>query len=255
MPRPFYQPATRRSPTLAQPVSVHLRRPPDNAVIAAHSHSYGQLAFPVRGGLRVAAAKKGWIVPVFRAIWLPPGFTHEITALGKVEFYVAYVDPSAAPLPLTDCTVIEVSDLMRELILRLADKENANPLMTALLLEEIDAAEPLSLGLPMPEDTRLLRLCAALLEDPASSLTLKQWAPLIGASERSLVRLFQSDLGSSFAAWRQQLRLARAVDLMSRGMPLADVAAEVGYSAPAAFSTMFKRALGKPPSRFTVSPQ
>ncbi|HMA52421.1 MAG TPA: AraC family transcriptional regulator, partial [Magnetospirillaceae bacterium] len=111
MPRPFYQPETRRTPTLTQPVSVHLRQPPDNAVVAAHSHSYGQLVFPVRGGLKVAAARTAWIAPVFRAVWLPPGFTHEITMLGKVEFYVAYVDPSAAPLPLTGCTVIEVSAL------------------------------------------------------------------------------------------------------------------------------------------------
>src|SRR5579871_4893445 len=117
MPRPSYQPATRRAPTSHQPVSVHLRTPPDNALIEAHSHSYGQLAFPVRGGLRVAAAKTGWIVPVYRAIWLPPGIDHEMTMLGKVEFYVAYVDPAAAPLPLSACTVIEVSDLMRELIL------------------------------------------------------------------------------------------------------------------------------------------
>ena len=51
------------------------------------------------------------------------------------------------------------------------------------------------------------------------------------------------------------VRLARAVDLMGRGLPLAEVAAEVGYAAPAAFSTMFKRALGVPPSRFTASPE
>lgn len=255
MPRPFYRPETRRTPTQDLPVSVHLRQPPDNAMVEAHSHSYGQLAFPVRGGLRVAAARTAWIVPVFRAVWLPPGFTHEITMLGKVEFYVAYVDPSAAPLSLTECTVIEVSDLMRELIFRLADRVTSNPLMTALLLDEIAGAAPLSLGLPMPDDPRLQALCTALMEGPASSLTLKQWARKVGASERTLARLFQSELGSSFAAWRQQLRLARAVDLMSRGVPLADVAAEVGYAAPAAFSTMFKRALGTPPSRFTVAPQ
>ncbi len=47
-------------------------------------------------------------------------------------------------------------------------------------------------------------------------------------------------------------RLARAVDLMARGRPLAEVAEEVGYAAPAAFSTMFKRALGVAPSRFAL---
>jgi AraC-like DNA-binding protein len=140
---------------------------------------------------------------------------------------------------------------MRELILRLADRD-PDPLMSALLRQEICDARPLSLGLPLPEDPRLVRLCEALMEEPGSSLTLRGWAPRVGASERTLARLFESELGTSFAAWRQQLRLARAVDLMGRGTPLADVAAEVGYAAPAAFSTMFKRALGIPPSRFTV---
>lgn len=254
MPRASYDPATRRSPTGREPVTVHLRLPPPDSIIQSHSHDFGQLTFPVRGAVRVRAARMSWIVPLFRAVWMPPGFAHETVMLGEVRFYVAYVDPAASPLPLDDCRVVEVSGLMRELILRLADRD-PDPLMSALLLQEIRDARPLSLGLPLPEDPRLARLCDALMEDPASSRTLRAWAPRVGASERTLARLFESELGTSFAAWRQQLRLARAVDLMGRGMPLAEVAAEVGYAAPAAFSTMFKRALGVPPSRFTASPE
>jgi AraC-like DNA-binding protein len=236
-------------------VTVHLRRPPEDSIIESHSHGWGQLTFPVKGAVRVAAARMSWIVPLFRAVWVPPGIPHETIMLGRVRFYVAYVDPAAAPLPLTDCRVIEVSGLMRELIFRLADREEADPLMSALLLQEIRDARPLSLGLKLPEDPRLARLCDALMEDPGSALPLKAWAPRIGASERTLARLFESELGTSFAAWRQQLRLARAVDLMGRGQPLAEVAAQVGYAAPAAFSTMFKRALGVPPSRFAPLPE
>jgi AraC-like DNA-binding protein len=252
MPHPPYLPLTRRSPSGQEPVTVHLRRPPADAIIESHSHGWGQLTFPVHGAVRVATAEMGWIVPVFRAVWVPPGVPHETIMLGRVEFYVAYVDAAAAPLPLGDCRVIEVSGLMRELILRLADQEHPAGLMTALLLEEIRGARPLSLGLPLPGDPRLKRLCEALMEDPASARSLREWAPAVGASERTLARLFHSELRTSFAAWRQQLRLARAVDLMGRGLPLAEIAAEVGYAAPAAFSTMFKRALGVPPSRFTA---
>jgi len=54
----------------------------------------------------------------------------------------------------------------------------------------------------------------------------------------------------SFGAWRQQLRLARALDLIGRGRPLGLVAVELGYASPAAFSAMFKRALGVPPRQF-----
>jgi len=235
-------------------VTVHLRQPPADSIIETHSHGWGQLTFPVKGAVRVAAARMSWIVPLFRAVWVPPGIAHETVMLGPVQFYVAYVDPAAAPLPLTDCRVVEVSPLMRELILRLADRD-PDRLMSALLLQEIRDAPPLALGLPLPEDARLARLCEALMEEPASSRPLKDWAPRVGASERTLARLFERELGTSFAAWRQQLRLARAVDLMGRGLPLAEVAAEVGYAAPAAFSTMFKRSLGVPPSRFTGKPE
>lgn len=252
MPHTPFEPAERRSPSGREPVTVHLRRPPDDAIIESHAHGWAQLTFPVKGAVRVAAARMSWIVPVFRAVWVPPGFAHETVMLGQVRFYVAYVDPANSPLPLDDCRVVEVSGLMRELILRLADCD-PDPLMSALLLREIRDARPLSLGLPLPEDPRLARLCGALMEDPASSRTLRAWAPRVGASERTLARLFDSELGTSFAAWRQQLRLARAVDLMGRGLPLAEVAAEVGYAAPAAFSTMFKRALGVAPSRFAPS--
>jgi len=252
MPRPLYDPVTRRSPSGPEPVTVHLRRPPENAIIESHSHGWGQLTFPVKGAVRVATDRMSWIVPLFRAVWVPPDIPHGTIMLGQVQFYVAYVDPAAAPLPLTDCRVIEVSGLMRELILRLADQPPADPLMSALLLREIQSARPLALGLPLPEDPRLARLCEALMEDPASARPLKEWAPRVGASERTLARLFESELHTSFAAWRQQLRLARAVDLMARGRPLAEVAEEVGYAAPAAFSSMFKRALGVPPSRFAL---
>ncbi len=255
MPHPIFHPQTPRPPTPEEPVAVYHRLPPENAIIERHRHSWGQFVFPVKGGLRVLGGQVGWIVPVFRAVWLPPGIDHTTVMLGNVQFYVAYIDPSAAPLPLDGCRVVEVSVLMRELMLRLGTMERPNPLMTALLLEEIATAPPLSLGLPMPKDPRLQRLCEALMEDPASPRSLREWAPRVGASERTLARLFESELDTSFAVWRQQLRLAHAVDLMGRGMPLADVAAEVGYAAPAAFSTMFKRALGVPPSRFTVAPE
>lgn len=89
------------------------------------------------------------------------------------------------------------------------------------------------------------------MSDPASPRQLADFARAIGASPRTLARLFKSEMNTSFGAWRQQLRLARAIDALGRGMSMDGVAAEVGYANPAAFSTMFKRSLGVPPSRFS----
>ena len=99
--------------------------------------------------------------------------------------------------------------------------------MIALLLSEIGRAPPLSLGLPLPRDRRLQALCGALFDDPADNRPLADWAARVGASERTLARLFADELKISFGAWRQQLRLARALDLIGRGRPSGEVAAEL----------------------------
>lgn len=253
MPILRYDPQPRRPPSPQQPVTVNLRSTPANVRVDAHAHTWAQLAFPIRGAMQVAAAGMTWIVPVFRAVWIPPDIMHEVAMLGEVELRTLYIHADAAPLPLDACVVVELSPLLRSLIDALGESgvERRSQLMMQLILEEIRIAPPLSLGLALPRDRRLKALCDALMSDPASPRQLADFARDIGASARTLARLFQTEMNTSFGAWRQQLRLARAIDALGRGIPMEQVAAEVGYANPAAFSTMFKRALGVPPSRFS----
>lgn len=252
-----FDPVPRRAPTAGEPLLVNLRRPPADVLVPAHSHPWAQLVYPLRGGVRVRAAGMTWLVPALRAVWIPPHIEHDVLMLGEVELRTIYIHPAAAPLPLAACSVIEVSDLLRALFEALGEVDRKSgeadlrsQQMIALLLTEIRLAPPLSLGLPMPRDRRLQALCEALVDDPASPLTLADWAGRVGASERTLARLFQDELQMGFAAWRQQLRLARAIDLIGRGRPLGEVASKLGYASQAAFSAMFKRAFGVPPGRF-----
>ena len=60
----------------------------------------------------------------------------------------------------------------------------------------------------------------------------------------------RSELGTSFVQWRQQVLLARAVPMAARKLPMASIAAELGYASPSAFSAMVRRSVGAPPSRF-----
>jgi AraC-like DNA-binding protein len=93
-------------------------------------------------------------------------------------------------------------------------------------------------------------LCEAVIADPANSDSLEQWAASVGASTRTIARLFRQELGVSFSQWRQQALLARAIPLLSQGRPLAHVAQELGYQSQSAFSAMFRRAFGKSPRAF-----
>ena len=79
---------------------------------------------------------------------------------------------------------------------------------------------------------------------------MQDWAGRVGASERTLTRLFERELGMSFVQWRQQVRLAHAAPLIARGMPLSQVAAQLGYASQSAFSAMFKKTFGSTPTAF-----
>ena len=110
------------------------------------------------------------------------------------------------------------------------------------------------LGVPLPPaqtgDKRLRALCEAVLRAPAERATLAQWASDVGASERTMARLFREQLGTSYQQWRQQAVLAHALPLLARGVPVSHVAAATGYASDSAFTAMFKAAMGQPPSQF-----
>jgi AraC-like DNA-binding protein len=249
-----FDPDPRRIPSIAEPVTVNLRRPALNLRVPKHRHAWAQIAYPFRGSIQVEAQEMMWIVPPLRAVWIPPDVEHEVTMLGEVELRTIYVAPEAAPRAVDACAVIEISALVRALFeaLLAADpvKDERRRLITELLLVEVGRAPALSLGLRMPRDRRLQALCQALAADPASHRTLEDWAGQVGASARTLARLFRDEMNLGFGAWRQQLRLERAIELMVRGLPLGEVAARMGYESQSAFSAMFRRALGVAPSRF-----
>jgi AraC-like DNA-binding protein len=159
------------------------------------------------------------------------------------------------------CVVIDVSPLLRELIEALSD-ENAisaadRPRRSALddlALIEVARAERLELHVPMPEDARLRRICDAVLGHPEEARTLDDLAEEAGASARTLRRLFQQELGMSFAMWRQQVRLVEALALLGEGRPIATVSRDLGYTTPSAFTAMFKRIVGQAPSQLMRTP-
>jgi len=54
----------------------------------------------------------------------------------------------------------------------------------------------------------------------------------------------------SFTAWRQQVRLVDALSRLATGQPVTTVALDLGYQSPSAFTSMFRRALGRAPTRY-----
>ncbi|GAB2884216.1 helix-turn-helix transcriptional regulator [Paraburkholderia jirisanensis] len=243
------------APTPTHPIRVRSRPMPAGVRVARHTHAWAQVAYASRGVLRVTTAQSTWMVPPSRAIWVPPYVLHEVVIVEEAYLRTLYVNENAVPPGLDACRVVEVSALLREVIAAF-DTRDLEParerLLGALALDELTRSEPLPLAVPMPTEKRLRALCEAVLADPAATDSLERSAAAVGASTRTIARLFRQELGVSFSQWRQQAVLARAIPLLNRGRPLAQVAQELGYQSQSAFSAMFRRQFGASPRAFIM---
>lgn len=115
------------------------------------------------------------------------------------------------------------------------------------LLETLDVVP---IGLPAPADPRARDVFAAVLAGPADPRGLAEFGRAVGASERTLARIFLRECGMTFGTWRTQARLRAALPLLAEGKPLATIAASVGYSSPSAFVVAFRRAVGVTPGAY-----
>lgn len=248
-------------PDRRRPVRVRSRSLPVDTHFEPHRHAWAQLAYCSSGIVQVSARNGGdeitYIVPPSRAVWIAPGALHSVHVLEQAEFRTLYIDASATPPGWDGCRVIVVSPLLRELVPALDSAAPLAPpreaMLAGLALDEIAGADTHAIGVPMPPaegDKRLRALCEAVLRSPSERSTLAQWAADVGASERTLARLFREELGTSYQQWRQQAVLAHALPMLARGMPVSHVAAASGYASDSAFTAMFKAAMGQPPSQF-----
>jgi len=256
------------TPSAARPVRVRARSMPADTHLQPHSHTWAQLAYCATGVVQVTAdpgpqaqaEEITCIIPPWRAVWIAPGARHHITVLQSAELRTLYLHASVTPEGWQGCRVLVVSALLRELIHAL-DAGATRPLtpareqcLSALVLDEMAHADTQALGVPMPHpltgDKRLRALCEALLRAPCAQATLAGWAAEVGASERTMARLFRDELGLGYQQWRQQAILAHALPMLARGIAVGQVAAASGYASESAFSAMFKAAMGQPPSQF-----
>ena len=256
----------RYAPTADYPVRAKARRLAADTHIEPHSHPWGQLAFSVTGVVRMTAGRGTYIVPPSRAVWIPPQVEHVVSVVEDAELRTLYLHQDArhcgpetdpAPdSPWRECRVIEVSSLLRELVTHLSVEAGPLPStererhLSALVLDELRHALPVPIGVDLPQDKRLRTLCEAVLDDPTRWSTLETCARNVGASPRTVARLFRSELGTTFLQWRQQVLLAKALSMAARKIPMAVISAELGYASASAFTAMVTRSVGAPPSRF-----
>jgi len=242
--------------SVPRPIATRKNELPSGHITERHHHMRAQLLYASKGVMTVETSAGIWVVPPLRAVWIPPLTDHEVSAREAVLVRSLYFHPSIISGLPTECSVVTVSALLREMILKaveiptLYDEDGPEGRFMTVLLDQIKALPETPLHLPVSDHPHLKPIYRRLSEDPADSRPLESWADELGASPRTLTRLFQKETGMSFRQWRQQVRLLEALTRLAAGMPVTNVAMDLGYDSQSAFIAMFKKALGKTPGKY-----
>ncbi|WGY00333.1 helix-turn-helix transcriptional regulator [Nocardioides sp. QY071] len=237
------------------PLSASL---PHGADVAPHFHDHGQLRYAARGALVTATEVGTWVAPASRIMWVPPFAVHSSKAYGETDISVLSLPVTLSGDLPAEPSVFVASALLREAYLALMSE--GEPLGSArarllidVVLAELARAEQEPLRLPEPSDRRLKAVTDLLHADPASPATLAELGHRIGASERTLSRLFGSELSMSFHRWRTLLRIQRALIELSDGASVTETAIRLGWSNPSSFIDVFTELVGQTPGRYRSS--
>jgi len=226
---------------------------PAGATSPEQSHARGHLVYAARGVLSVHTERGTSIVPANRIAWTPAGFTHQHRAHGHTDMRIVFLPASLARLVPARPVVFTASGLAREVLLALTGPREydraASARLRRVLVDELREAPEQPLHLPEPRDDRLRAIARRLYEEPGDTTPLAELGQRIGASARTLSRLFRDELGMTFYEWRTQVRIGHALILLADGHDTASTARACGWANPSHFIAAFTAVVGTTPGR------
>jgi AraC-like DNA-binding protein len=222
--------------------------------LESHAHPDGQLVYAAAGAFATRTEYGTWVAPANRVTWTPPGFEHAHRFYGRTDVRILAVPAGeCGDLAGRPC-VFAVSPLLREGILALTGGRTksaaADRRLRAVVLDELGEIPEQSFHLPEPRDDRLRAVTDLLHADPGRNATLAELGRAAGTSERTLSRLFHTDLGMSFRRWRTILRIHHALFRLTDGASVTDTAISCGWSNPSTFIEVFTAVVGRTPGRY-----
>ncbi len=220
-----------------------------------HHHRKAQLLYAPAGCMRIALDGRQCVLPPTRAAWIPPGVHHRVTMHNVVAYRSVYFMDGLLPEQPEEVKIIGVNPLLKALIERMAFWQWDMPVtkqqaLLTLFSEELAAAPEEYLQLPLPVDSRLTDWLKGLASGAFEPEPLNRMAESIGASEKTISRIFTRETGMPYQSWRQQWRLLAAIELLAEGVCVADVAFALDFASDSAFISFFRQHTGETPRRY-----
>ncbi|MFG1925952.1 helix-turn-helix domain-containing protein [Cryptosporangium sp. NPDC048952] len=219
-----------------------------------HAHPEPVLLWSTTATLMGTVGARDWLIPPGYGLWVPGGIEHGGTVLHVGEMSIIHFDADRCPINWSEPTGVAIGPLLGEIIRHLhrtVPEDPSRVLSEALLFALLTPLTTHDVHVSMPADPRVRAIAERLLIDPADNRELTDWADEVHASVRTLSRLFPAETGLSFAAWRTQVRIRAAIQLLAGGATVNATARAVGYGRPSAFITAFRRVTGQTPGTYT----
>ncbi|NQZ86891.1 MAG: helix-turn-helix transcriptional regulator [Colwellia sp.] len=239
---------------LSNPITVVSRSIAMNSVVSKHSHDWGQFVYAHSGVLAVSTPSNRYLVPPEQGVWLLPEIEHEVTAISNVQLTSFYFDVSLLDDLPVKCCVLKVNEFLKALIKEANNIESdyqwnsTDGRLLHLILDRLTQAPNEVFQLPYPKDHRLLALLNEIQITPENNNSLGEWGEIVGASARTLSRLFKKETGLSYSEWRQRLNIQIAITQLSLGKSINSISLHLGYESPSSFIYMFKNKTGVTPT-------
>ena len=230
--------------------------------IEMHSHKKGQFIYTEGGIVYIKTGNKTHFLPARHYMWIPPDIEHAIyPSTPEVIMRNLYFPTEKTDAPFyQQVGIYPVNELLWQLLCYtrkwdgdiLETDPKRFPVVAAfkVLLAQISTA-PLMLTLPRPKDPRLEKTLVYLKDNLDKNISPAEIASYLGMSERSLHRLFKSDVKMTFIQYYTLLRMFKALEyVLEKKYTIGEIALMVGYSSLPTFSNTFLKILGKRPSEY-----
>src|SRR5262249_31714086 len=158
-----------------------------------------------------------------------------------------YIRPSLSTSLPSECRVLSVSPLLREIILHAVDLGNLerrrprDARLIGVMFDQLQMLPTSALHLSQPRDARANKIAIQIQRAPGDRRSLQALTKGTGASQRTIERLFLTETGMTFGRFRQQVRLIEALRLLAAGEAVTAVALDVGYDSVSAFVSVFRK--------------
>ncbi len=202
-------------------ISGFLQETQRTVTLTEHRHEEHELVAVLRGTLSVQSPLGSWTVGPGAAVWMPATIPHVVTIAAESVLQGAYIAPSVlSAVPRWDLPhAIDTDEVLTGLLVRLRQPDLADDWRgraSAVFLDVLEESSVSTTSLPLPRDRRALSVAEALLDQPADTRELRDWAEQLGVSTKTLARAFLADTGLTFTAWRARAHGQRPHPLARR---------------------------------------